>query len=91
VVPPRKGSRTLRWLTPLLFFGVAGFVWNYNATHESTKLLFPFIQAFSSGTPERLGALSWMLFVGIGALFTLLAIARTLRERRQGRQGDTEA
>jgi len=85
----RPGAERLRWLTPLLFFAAAGFVWHYNATHGSTKLLFPFLQVFVSGTPERLGTLSWLLFAGIGVLFTLLALRESLRGR--GRQRRDEA
>jgi len=73
-----------------LFFAAAGFVWHYNATHDATKLLFPFLHLVVSGTPERLGTLSWEVFAGIGVLFTLLALRETLRGRRHRRQDDPE-
>lgn len=73
----------MRWITPLLFLGAAAYVWHYNQTHASSKLLFPFLQALVDGTPEQLGQWSAGLFAGIGVLFAVLALRDEIRDRRE--------
>ncbi len=73
----------MRWLSPVLFFGAAVYLWRYNGTHDDRKLLFPGVEVLVGPDIQAQGEVTWMLFGGLGVLFTLVAVTRTTRDRRR--------
>lgn len=75
----------MRYLVPVLLFGVAAFVWHYNETHEGSWLLVPFLDAIPSlrGDRDAQAEWSWRIMAGIGLLSLILTIAQDVRHRRR--------
>lgn len=72
-----------RWFNPLLFFGVAGYVWWFNGTHDDRTLTLPFIEAFVGNDRRAMGDASWKVAAAIGAIFLVWGVVGAIRERRQ--------
>lgn len=81
----------MRYLVPVLVFAAAAFVWHYNATHDDSWLLFPFLDAIPSlrGDMEAQAEWSWRIMAGIGLLSLILTIVGDVRRRK--RSGSTES
>ncbi len=69
-----------RWLPPVVLFGVAAYVWNFNQGHSDTALLFPLLDEIPAlrGEIALQAQLSWILCVVFGALATVHALWRQL-------------
>lgn len=76
-----------RWISPLLFFAAAAYVFQYNEGHTDSVLMLPFVDAiFPSlkGNPVAIGLRSVMLLVGIGGLLCLSPIIGLFRSQKSG-------
>jgi hypothetical protein len=75
----------VRYLVPVLLFAAAAFVWHYNATHDDSWLLFPFLDAIGSlhGKPDEQAELSWRILAGLGAAALVFAVIGDIRNRRR--------
>lgn len=77
----------MRYVTPILFMCVAGYVWWTASQDPSHVLVFPFLDSIDPSLrtdPQRWSRLSAMLFATIGGLLLLNAIRRTIRDRQDG-------
>ncbi|MBX3274205.1 MAG: hypothetical protein KF729_28315 [Sandaracinaceae bacterium] len=74
----------MRYLVPVLLFGVAGFVWHYNGTHEDSWLLFPLLDLIPplAGDRDAQAQWSWRIFAGLGALVLIANVLGDLRRAR---------
>jgi hypothetical protein len=78
----------MRWLWPLLFFAVTGWVAWYDDTHTNQKIVFPFVDTlFPSlhGDPAGMGERSVEILVGLSVLvllFTIMEQVRAVMRRR---------
>jgi len=82
----------LRYVWPLIFFGVAGWVWQYNHSHTDRKILFPFVDAIvpsTAGDPAAMGEVSVYLIVVCAVLVTVSTVVGHVRDRR--RQAELDA
>lgn len=77
----------MRYLVPLLLLGAAAFVWHYNATHEGSWLLFPFLDAIPSLRGDRDAQAEWSfrIVAAIGLVSLVVAIAQDVHRRRAER------
>ena len=76
----------LKYFVVLFLFGVAAFVWHYNATHTGSYMLLPLLDlvpALEGDIPKQ-ADWSWRIVVGVGVFVLLLNIYSDLR--RLGRK-----
>ena len=75
----------MRFLTPAVFFGAAGWVWWTNTQAAGKVIAFTFLDAiFPSlqGNVAAQGDYTVALLAGLGAVFLVRAIRFTLRQRQ---------
>ena len=75
----------LRYVWPLLFFGAAGWVWQYNGSHSDRKVVFPFVDVIvpsAAGDPQRMGEISAYIVAGLGVILLGFTILDHVRARR---------
>ena len=72
-----------RWFNPVLFFGAAGYLRYYHATHSDSALLFPFVEHLVGPDLEAQKQASFFLLIGVGLITTGVAVYDTLRARPQ--------
>lgn len=80
---------TMRYLTPLLFAAATCWMWYYNATHDSSKLVLPLIDVVFPevmNDPIALADRSFQAAVVITGAVTVLTVLEHLRAIRQQRQ-----
>jgi hypothetical protein len=83
----------LRFLIPVVLFCVAGFVWHYNDTHTSTKVMFPLLNLVP-GLKGNLAAqvdASWKVLAGLGVATLLYCIVTWVQSFGRGGPSDTDA
>jgi len=72
----------MRYVTPLLFFAVAAYVWYAAEQGPHQVMVFPFLDKLDPtlrDDPQRWAQVSAMGFAGIGALFFVRALVRSFR------------
>lgn len=69
-------SLLYRWFPPVVLFGVAAYVWQYNRSHPDQALLFPLLDGFPAlqGDIGLQAQVSWVLC----AIFGAIALAQAL-------------
>jgi len=75
----------LRFLSPVVLFCVAGFVWHYNGTHTGSKVVVPFLDmvpALKGNIAAQVDA-SWKILAGLGVATLLYSIVDQLRRPRR--------
>jgi hypothetical protein len=80
-----------RYVNAVVFLAAGAGVLYYNRTHADSVLLFPGLDLLVptlAGNPQGQGQLTGALFLGLGALFLLQAVARHLRDRREAQLDD---
>jgi hypothetical protein len=82
----------MRYLVPVILFAAAGFVWHYNATHDDSYLLFPFLDLVPALADDldAQAEWSWRVMAGIGVLSLLLTIGGDLRRRSKRPKSEQE-
>jgi hypothetical protein len=79
----------MRWLWPLLFFGVTGWVAFYNDHHDDRKIIVPFVESLFPdlhGNPAGMGERSVEVLFGLSVLvllFTIWEQVRAVLRRRE--------
>ncbi len=74
----------MRFFTPVLLFGAAGFLHMHNPTEAGGVILFPFISSLvpsTAGDPLAQAHASEMLLIGFGLLSLGFALFRLYREK----------
>jgi len=74
----------MRFFTPVLLFGAAGFLHVHNPTEQGGVVLFPFIGTLvpsTAGDPLAQAHASEMLLIGFGLLSLGFALFRLYREK----------
>lgn len=80
-----------RYFNAILFLAAGAGVLYYNRTQPGSVLMFPGLDLVIpslKGDPRGQGDLTGVLFMGLGAIFLLQAVARHLRDRREAAQDD---
>jgi hypothetical protein len=83
----------LRFLWPSLMFAMTAFVWNYNQTHDDSKLLIPGIQVLvpsSAGDPAAMGEASVLVALGLSCVFLLWTIIDAVRASSRRRAAEED-
>lgn len=84
----------IRYLTPLLFALGTGWMWHYNRTQETSRLLLPFIEVLApglAGDPVAQAQLSVQIMGILTVLiagYTVVGHLRELRQRRAQQEAD---
>jgi hypothetical protein len=76
----------MRFISSVLMFSAAAFVYWTNQQQEGVVLAFPFISTLwpaAEGDPVKMGQGTVALFVGVGSLSLVRAILRARRERQE--------
>lgn len=83
-----------RYIWPALMFAATGYVWQYNTTHDSSKLVLPFFDVLMpslAGDPAALGERTWQVALGLSIGLLLWEIAlhiRAIGRRRAAAETD---
>ncbi|MFT4978733.1 MAG: hypothetical protein ACI8S6_004643 [Myxococcota bacterium] len=77
----------MRFLTPILFFAAAGYVYWYNGSQGEAVLMFPpfiieVLYPDAAGDPHAMGEASVVLLVAMGLLTLLWNLSASWRYRR---------
>lgn len=83
----------MRFLSPVLMFVAAAFVYWTNQRQDGTVLAFPFISTLwpaAEGDPVKMGQGTVALFVGLGILSLVRALLRLRREREEALSDPSE-
>jgi len=75
----------MRFLTPLLFFAAAGYVFWYNDNHTGSVMMFPFMDVLfpsDAGKPHAQGENTVVLLGAIGLLSLLWQLSVSWRYRQ---------
>lgn len=81
----------MRFITPLIFFGAAGYVWWYNQNHLDRivmAVVIDLIAPATKGDPFAQGRLTVYLLAAVGGLFLVRDVIWYLRENRGVRPHD---
>ncbi|MEY3213797.1 MAG: hypothetical protein RIT28_4278 [Pseudomonadota bacterium] len=84
----------MRFISSVLMFSAAAFVYWTNQQQEGTVLAFPFISTLwpaAEGDPVKMGQGTVALFVGVGSLSLVRAILRARRDRQEALSDPNES
>lgn len=76
----------MRFVSPVLMFSAAAFVYWTNQRQEGVVLAFPFISTLwpaAEGDPVKMGQGTVALFLGLGGVSLIRALLRQRRERQE--------
>jgi len=73
-------SFVYRWVTPVIFFGIAAYVRHFNQTHTDVALLIPMLDLVPplEGDRPLQARVSWMLCAGFGGMAAVHALWQQL-------------
>lgn len=75
----------LRWVVPIVFFGAAWWVRDFNGAHLDQQYVFPGVALLSGPDLRAQGELTWKVVLGIGAVLLLWNVIVAVQDARAKR------
>lgn len=84
----------LRYVWPLIMLASTGAVWQYNGSHDDSKLLLPGMHLLfpaTEGDPVAMGERTIEVMIGVSIVFLLWTVVDHLRAIRRRERREREA